>query len=158
MRNSKIGDIRKLITGNPTYVHEDSGIEEVVGKFIDNPVIRAVYVVDKDLKLKGIITIYEILKKVSIDFYSTSFFHSSTSFTGYSVISSISEIYAKDFMNPEIYYIKDNDSVEKAFQLLFTKKAGEIPVVDDNLKLIGDLNVIELLVLWKKYYNKSGGN
>lgn len=155
MKDSKIGDIRKLITGKPAYVHEDSEIEEVVGKFINNPVIRAVYVVDKDLKLKGIITIYEILKKVSIDFYSTSFFHSSTSFTGYSVISSISEIYAKDFMNPEIYYIKDNDSVEKAFQLLFTKKAGEIPVVDDNLKLIGDLNVIELLILWKKYYNKN---
>lgn len=155
MKNSKIGEIRKLITGEPCFVYENSLINDVIDKFIENPVIRAVYVIDKEKKLKGIITIQEILKKISLDFYSTSFFHSSTSFTGYEVISSISEIHAQDFMNPDIYYIKDNDSVEKAFQILFTKKAGEIPVVDDDLKLIGDLNVIELLVLWKKYYKNE---
>ena len=53
-------------------------------------------------------------------------------------------------MNTEIYYVKDDETIEKAFNILFQNNAGELPVVDDKLRLIGDLNVIELLVLWEK--------
>lgn len=155
MKQTTIGKIRKLITGNPTFVFEKSDIKEVINRFIKNPIIRAVYVVDEKQKLKGIITITDILKKISIDFYSTSFINSSSNFLGYDLVASVSKTFAKDFMNAEIYYIKDNDNIEKAFQILFRNKVGEIPVVNDDLILIGDLNVIELLILWEKYYNKS---
>lgn len=53
-------------------------------------------------------------------------------------------------MNPEVNFVFDDDPIEKAFSLLFQNNVGEIPVVDKDEKLIGDLNIIELLVLWNQ--------
>ena len=61
-------------------------------------------------------------------------------------------------MDPEIYYVYDSDPIEKAFNLLFSNNAGEIPVVDKGERLIGDLNILELLVLWHQNYLKEGGS
>ncbi len=153
MKNTKVKEIREFITEKPVFVTETDSIHLVIKRFTENPIARAVYVIDKNETLQGIITIQEILKRISLDFYSISFIYSESSFTGYNLISTIGETKAKDIMNTEIYYVKDNDTIEKAFNILFQNNAGELPVVDDKLKLIGDLNVIELLVLWEK--NKS---
>ncbi len=150
MKETKVKEIRKYITEKPAFVLENDSIHTVIRKFIENPIIRAVYVVDKKDTLQGIITIQDILKRISVDFYSISFIYSESSFTGYDLISTIGETKAKDIMNTEIYYIKDEETIEKAFNILFQNNAGELPVVDDKLKLIGDLNVIELLVLWEE--------
>ncbi len=153
MKNTKVKEIREFITEKPVFVTETNSIHLVIKRFTENPIAREAYVIDKNETLQGIITIQEILKRISLDFYSISFIYSESSFTGYNLISTIGETKAKDIMNTEIYYVKDNDTIEKAFNILFQNNAGELPVVDDKLKLIGDLNVIELLVLWEK--NKS---
>jgi len=150
MKETRVLEIRKYITAEPVYVYENDSIHTVINKFIKNPVTRAVYVVDNNVTLKGIITIQDILKRISVDFYSTSFIYSEPSFTGYNIMSSITNSTAADIMNTDTYSVKDNDSIEHTFSILFQNHAGEIPVVDEHNKLIGDLNVIELLVLWEK--------
>ena len=155
MKETLVGEIRKYITEKPAYVHQNDSIHSVIRKFVENPVIRAVYVIDDEHKLQGIITIREILKRISVDFYSLSFIYSEPSFTGYNIMGTISQSKASDIMNTEIYYVEDNDTIEKAFNIMFQNDAGEIPVVEKDLKLIGDLNVIELLVLWDKKQNVS---
>lgn len=159
MKETKVSEIRKYITAEPVFVHNTDSIHTVINKFINNPVTRAVYVVDDSAVLIGVITIQDILKRVSVDFYSTSFIFSEPSFTGYNIMSSISDTTAGSIMDEDIYYVTDNDPIEKAFSILFQNNAGEIPVVDEKNKLIGDLNVIELLVLWEKreHNNTQGG-
>ncbi|MCD6398276.1 MAG: CBS domain-containing protein, partial [Spirochaetaceae bacterium] len=61
MKETKVGEIRKLITVKPAVVVENEQIENVIKQFIDNPIIRAVYVVDKKYRLVGIITMQDIL-------------------------------------------------------------------------------------------------
>jgi len=156
MKETKVGEIRNLITVEPAVVVENEQIENVIKIFIDNPIIRAVYVVDKKYRLVGIITMQDILKKISIDFSSMASIYSDSSFSSYKIASSWSKKNAIDLMDPEIYYVTDNDPIEKAFNLLFSNNAGEIPVVDKAEKLIGDLNIIELLVLWHQNHSKTG--
>lgn len=156
MRETKVGEIRKLITIEPTIVLESEDISKIIKVFIDNPIIRAVYVVDKIDKLQGIITMQDILKRISLDFSSLSSIYSSPSFSGYEIASFHNKSTAKDIMDPEFYYVTDEDPIEKAFNLLFINNAGEIPVVDKNEKLIGDLNIIELLVLWYQNHKEAG--
>ncbi|RKX83091.1 MAG: hypothetical protein DRP57_08600 [Spirochaetes bacterium] len=150
MKETHVSEIRKYVTAVPVFVYEDDSIHTVINKFITNPVTRAVYVVNKNRMLQGIITIQDILKRISVDFYSTSFIYSEPSFTGYNIMSSIKDSSAGDIMNTDTYSVKDDDSIEHAFSIIFQNHAGEIPVVDKQDKLIGDLNVIELLVLWEK--------
>lgn len=150
MRETKVGEIRKLITVEPIIVLENEDIREIIKTFIDNPVIRAVYVVDKKHILQGIITMQDILKKISLDFSSLSSIYSESSFSGYKIATSHDKSRACDIMDPEFYFVTDDDPIEKAFNVLFSNNAGEIPVIDKNEKLIGDLNIIELLVLWSQ--------
>ncbi len=157
MKETKVREIRKLITVDPAIVLEDEQVENVVKMFIDNPVIRAVYVIDDKERLQGIITMQDILKKVSIDFSSMASIYSESNFSGYKIASSGNKTSAKDLMDPEIYYVMDDDPIEKAFNLLFSNNAGEIPVVDKGERLIGDLNIIELLVLWHQNHKEEGG-
>ena len=156
MKETKVGEIRKLITVEPAVVVENEQIENIIKIFIDNPIIRAVYVVDKKYRLVGIITMQDILKKISIDFSSMASIYSDSSFSSYKIASSWNKKNAIDLMDPEIYYVTDNDPIEKAFNLLFSNNAGEIPVVDKAEKLIGDLNIIELLVLWHQNHSNTG--
>ncbi len=156
MKETKVGEIRKLITLEPAVVVENEQIENVIKIFIDNPIIRAVYVVDKKRQLVGIITMRDILKKISIDFSSMASIYSDSSFSSYKIASSRNKKNATDLMDPEFYYVTDNDPIEKAFNLLFSNNAGEIPVVDKTEKLIGDLNIIELLVLWHQNHSTTG--
>jgi len=156
MKETKVGEIRKLITVDPVIVLEDERVENVIKIFIDNPVIRAVYVIDDKERLMGIITMQDILKKISIDFSSMASFSSGSNFSGYQIASSGNKTSARDLMDPEVYYVHDNDPIEKAFNLLFSNKAGEIPVVDRGERLIGDLNIIELLILWHQNYTREG--
>ncbi|RKX86696.1 MAG: hypothetical protein DRP70_09770 [Spirochaetes bacterium] len=156
MKETKVGEIRKLITVKPAIVLEDEQVENVIKIFIDNPVIRAVYVIDEKERLVGIITMQDILKKISIDFSSMASIYSESNSFGYKIASSRNKNTARDLMDPEIYYVLDIDPIEKAFNLLFSNKAGEIPVVDKNERLIGDLNIIELLILWHQNYIREG--
>ena len=156
MKETKVGEIRKLITVEPAVVVENEQIENVIKIFIDNPIIRAVYVVDKKYRLVGIITMQDILKKISIDFSSMASIYSDSSFSSYKIASSWNKKNAIDLMDPEFYYVTDNDPIEKAFNLLFSNNAGEIPVVDKTEKLIGDLNIIELLMLWHQNHSTTG--
>ncbi|RKX75138.1 MAG: hypothetical protein DRP60_09240, partial [Spirochaetes bacterium] len=116
----------------------------------------AVYVIDEKERLVGIITMQDILKKISIDFSSMASIYSESNSFGYKIASSRNKNTARDLMDPEIYYVLDIDPIEKAFNLLFSNKAGEIPVVDKNERLIGDLNIIELLILWHQNYIREG--
>ncbi len=150
MKETLVKEIRKLITVEPAIVLENDSIQKIIDIFIGNPVTRAVYVVDKKDSFIGIITIQDILKKISLDSHSLSSLYSSPTFTGYNIALSVKDVTAGDIMDPEVYFVHDDDPIEEAFNLLFKNKAGEIPVVDENDKLVGDLNVIELLVLWKQ--------
>ena len=150
MKNTQVKEIRQFITVEAAIVLEDASLQEIIKIFIENPITRAAYVVNKHEKLEGIITVQDILKKISIDFFSLSSFYSDTLFSGYKIASSLQNTTAKNLMNPEIYFVYDDDPIEKAFNLLFQHNAGEIPVVDKHNKIIGDLNIIELLVVWNQ--------
>jgi len=104
MKETKVGEIRKLITVEPAVVVENEQIENVIKIFIDNPIIRAVYVVDKKYRLVGIITMQDILKKISIDFSSMASIYSDSSFSSYKIASSWNKKNAIDLMDPEFYY------------------------------------------------------
>ncbi len=156
MKEAKVKEIRQIVTVEPVVVLEETPLYEIVKIFINNPITRAAYVVNSEDCLEGIITIQDILKRVSIDFFSLSSFSLDASFSGYQIAASARDSTAKDLMNPEVYFVYDDDPIEKAFNLIFQYSAGEIPVINKDNKLIGDLNIVELLVLWNETKQNTG--
>jgi CBS domain-containing protein len=54
-------------------------------------------------------------------------------------------------------YVKDDDTLKTAFVKMYEYDLDELPVVDENLKLLGNIDMLELLtMLIEKKEQKTG--
>ena len=60
-------------------------------------------------------------------------------------------------MLERLVYVKEDDTLKTAFLKMYENELDELPVVDNNLKLIGNIDLLELLtILIEKKDQKSG--
>jgi len=136
-----VKEVHKLLT-KPSLVNENASLKEVVESITEDPKTRAVYVIDDDKKLKGIIVLKAVLKSAFLESIPEPYLSFSSLM---SVRPKIKE--ARDMMVPPIY-VKEKNTIKDAFILMMQNDLEEIPVVDDDLRVIGDLNMLEILKLW----------
>ena len=103
---------------------------------------RSVYVVDDAGHLKGIITLGQIMKGIAVQEglgTRDNDFKSPYKLFQYSPFG-----LAKDIMGPPAYVTK-NTKLQAALETMVLGRINELPVVDEDGKVIGDLNAYELL-------------
>lgn len=143
MSELKVRDIKDSITKDAAVVDENASLFEVVDSILKDPKTQAVYVVDSDRKLIGIIPIeiitqYAYYKHIPPEYL---MFHTE--------ILEGEKATAREIMLPPVY-VREEDNIEDAFVKLFENKLLEIPVVDENMKIIGDLHQLELIKAWRE--------
>lgn len=139
-KSIKIKDMRMLITPYPSFVYEDADMDEIAKAMIANPKTRSVYVVDKELRLIGKITLKMLIKQEFaeiIPLSSTDYFYA---------LDWIGKSCAKDIM-VEPVYVHDDDTLKTAFIKMYENELDELPVVDKNLHLIGNIDLLEMLTI-----------
>ena len=144
----KVKDVMNIVTQGATIVEEDSSIREVAKKLIEDPKTTTLYVVNKNKKLIGIVTIGTLLRYLYPEDIPPEYLEFDIS------IFQAKNLQAKDIMAPSIF-IKKEESVGEAFRKMFEYKIWELPVVDDDMHVIGDINGLELIHAWLMKNNKS---
>ncbi len=148
MRVVRVDDIRNLISRNATTVLEDAGVFDIAKAMISDPTTRTVYVVDKNNKLKGLIPVIYFVKVIFHEYVPDEYLYFKVMKPiEFNMIESLESVTAADIMISPIF-VKPEESLKTAFQRMFSSSLKEIPVVDDNMKVIGDLNVLELIDAW----------
>ncbi len=140
MPDIKVKNVRNLITQNAAIVGEDEGIETIARKIVEDPKTQTVYVVNKKNKLVGIIPVNEVLQYLYYE-------DIPVEFITYSFPISYGNVRAKDMMLPPTF-VRDDESLSDAFRVMFEHKLMELPVVDKDMRVIGDLNAMELIEAW----------
>lgn len=141
MKKVRVKDIRNLITRNASVVKEDDPLLKVAEEIVSDPRTRSVYVVDKSGKLKGIIPVIELIQYLYYEHIPQEYI-----FYRFPLVLS-GEAIAKDIMLPPVY-VHDTDNITDALKKMFKNNLKELPVVDENMKIIGDLNILELISAW----------
>lgn len=141
MDRLRVGDIRKSITQNPTIAYETDSLVKVAEKIVEDPKTRAVYVLNSQDELVGIIPVIELIQYIYYEYIPTEYI------TYRFPLALSCEPKANDIMLPPVY-VKDDDPIKIAFRKMFKENLKELPVVDDNMHVIGDLNILELIVAW----------
>ncbi len=141
MKKIKVKKVRKLITLHPTLVRENAPLDQVAKDLISDPKTRAVYVVDEERHLKGIITLESIMKYAFRHHLGVESVHPPVKF--------LTAQKAEEIMVPPIY-AKEEDNLEEVLGEMLKHELEELPVVDDDLKVIGDLNMLEILSIWEE--------
>jgi len=134
---TSIKDMRMLVTPYPSFVRASATTDDMAKAFITNPNLKSVYVVDDKLRLLGNITLKNLIKHEFIDLVPSSFeFFDALEFIGRKT--------AEDLMSSALY-VKENDSLKEAFVKMYRHDVEELPVVDDDHHLIGNIDILELL-------------
>lgn len=137
----------KQLMKKPIVVNKDANLIEVSEKMFKNKNTRSVYVVDEYNKLIGTILLRDILKFLSIKF--SIFFGESYSFLDIEAKKYISAKNSEDIMRKPIY-ISENENLLTALSRMEDYYLCDLPIVDEEQRLLGELNGTELLLFVKK--------
>lgn len=147
----KIKEVRHLLVEKPTTVGPSDDISTVILKVNEDLKTRHVYVVDEDNVLVGSVRMYAILKYL--------FPYSSKLTNGLTMEpSSIYNVFASDvaeIMKKDPLFVKDDQRLDDCAEIMLREGVNELPVVDDNMKLIGQINVYEIIEAYKEFHEQN---
>ncbi|MFC1916683.1 CBS domain-containing protein [Chloroflexota bacterium] len=142
-RNAKVTD---LMLKTFVRVTEDEMIWDVIKEVNKDKRTRLACVVDKDDRLKGIITPKMFIKKVMVAGLGS--VRSSSSNWG-EILNAMTQKKAWEIMAPP-QSVRPTHSINEALQNMLDNNLYEIPVVDESNKVIGELNFFKIIVDWAK--------
>ncbi|BDU51239.1 CBS domain-containing protein [Haliovirga abyssi] len=149
MKTIKIKDVRNKIT-KPLIVEKGKKIEEVANLFLDNKINRTIYVINSKKEMVGYITLKKAVKRLLIDMIDSDFYLKSGNENFYSLSKFASANIVDDIMETDYIGISDKDSLDTAVKIMYKFDVQELPVMNENREVIGDLNVLEIIIGWKK--------
>lgn len=150
LSESLVKDIDYLVVKNPTTVHKNAPIKEVLKSIVSDLHTRHAYVVDDKGKLIGSIRVNYIIQYL---------FPTVTLLENREIpqMGTFMEFYnaktAEDIMNANPVSVYQNSTLGELVKLMTEEKINEIPVLDENDKLIGEANILEIIMHYLK--NKS---
>lgn len=140
-------NVKDLMSSKFVKVAEQDQISQVVVKIAKDKETMLACVLDEEGRLKGIITPKEVLRAVEIREFGTI---RRPFFEGQEILRILSSKYAKDIMSPPVS-VKPEDSVDKAIDIMLDKGFYEVPVVDEQGKIVGLINYFSIITSSVEY-------
>ena len=135
----KIKDMRMLVTPYSGFVKKNASLDDIAKMMIGNPSLKSIYVVDDKQKLIGRVTLRDLIKHEFINLLPSEFEY-------FNALEFIGNKTAEELMKSPVY-VKDEDTLKTAFKKMYEYELEELPVVDEDLLLIGNIDLLELLTI-----------
>ena len=143
LRNAKVSD---LMLKKFVRVAEDEMIWDVITDLDKDKRTRLACIVDKDNRLKGMITPRMFIKMVMVA--GLGHFRESSASWG-EVLSTMTQKKAGEIMAPPLS-ARPTQTIDEALQFMLDNNLFELPVVDENNILVGELNFFKIIVNWAR--------
>jgi CBS domain-containing protein len=131
----RVRDCFRSISTGIDMVLPDASIEEVIASVTQDPASRAVFVVDPERRLLGVISVREILKVLGGQYITESDFGSARELLA---------TRAEDIMGPP-YWVSPEDDIKAGLRIAVRDEVYDIPVVEND-RVIGNLDCLEIIV------------
>jgi len=134
--------VRELMKAAFDEVSEDEAIYEAVKKIAASRKTTIACVVDREGKLKGLLTPRDILEALEVRDFG---FVRGRFFAGPEVLHLLTSKYAKDIMSAPVS-VHTNDGVEEAINSMLDHGFYELPVVSEGMKVIGAISYFDIII------------
>ncbi len=150
IRDLKVEDVYEIMVGKPAILMENALLKDAVEAITQNLISRKVYVVDADGILKGMISIEALLQHVG--------YRVGVRETGvisfFKFLSGIFKENVTEIMEEKPVTVTKRHKVLDALRLMVEHHLNDLPVIDDEGKIIGELNTLEILMHTKEIFDK----
>lgn len=147
-----VGDVSELVVKRPTTVTMNAKIGEVIDGMISNPLSRKVYVVDEKGKLRGMVNTETILRLIGYrtgirETGALSFYRFLRDMLKEDVASLLSTVHS----------VTTDSRLIDALKIMVQDHVNDLPVVDGEGTLIGELVSLELFIKGKELFDQEAG-
>jgi len=133
--------------GQPSTVSIDATLRDAIDAMIANPTTRKVYVIDGNGKLVGTVTLETLMR-----FAGYSFGVRKTGITSFlKMLGEISQNKVTEAMSRPVRIIED-EMLVNVTKMMVENHLNDLPVVDANDKLVGELNGLDILKESRKHW------
>jgi len=137
-----VGDVYQLVTAEVKIVDEKALNQEVINVLLSgSSSTTCVYVINAQEKLQGIITVDDIINCVSVQI---GYIPRSLNLTARKLFVLSPFGTAADMMKPPVYVTRETE-LQTALKKMADHDLSELPVTDQEGRVIGDLNAFEIL-------------
>lgn len=137
----KVKDAYQLLVEKPSTVTAGASLEEVLRAIVADHKTRHVYVVNKDGGLIGSIKLSGVIEYM----FPESLFDTAIDINRESLVHFKKSLVAMDIMNRTPSYVTTEASLQEAVEIMKKRNIGELPVVDSQNRLIGEINILEVI-------------
>ena len=143
----KISDLlEQLKQRKVPVVPKQATVSEIIDAFAASDHSRILYVLDDEGRFIGVLSLGSMIRHV--------FFHyHDPSIDSRSIISMVVSETAGDFMQREPMFAIHSEDVEDVLQRMIDHNIKEIPILDDEKRVVADITIVDLL----KYYKSVKG-
>ena len=149
IKDLRVEDVHEVMIGKPAIVKEDAILKDAVDSMTQNLISRKVYVVDDEEKLKGVITIETLLKQVG---YRVGVREAGV-ISFFKFLSGVFKENVIEFMEKPVT-VTNRHKVLDALRMMVEHHLNDLPVIDDENRIVGELNSLEILAEAKKIFEK----
>ena len=125
-------------------VKDSEGIKTAIERFTALPDVHALFVVDGQGRLKGIVKIRHLLNWVRVKLGVHQERRKITISEAFEVVKMSRSMKIKDILSPSVS-VKLEDTLEHALNVMANEELVELAVVDEKNKLIGEMKLTSLM-------------
>lgn len=145
-------DISEEVSAPPEIIRSNQPIDAVLDKFASDPNTRHLYVVDDDDRLVGSIRLNDLIEVmfphsaygIKIDFKQKGFFFYQKN------------ILAMDIMKRNPLFVRNSTPLPDIIELMVSNVVNELPLIDDDMKVVSEINFLEIIRCYKKLKDNGG--
>jgi len=141
MHTISIKDLLPFSPTDPAVVSSDAALREVAKKMIEDLRTREVYVLDEKGHFLGVIT----LRRLARCIFSSEI---PERLSPTSLLELVSAQTAEDLALRKPAYVDEDDVFERLMEVMFRYDINEIPVVNKDKTIVGNINMLEILSAW----------
>ncbi|HEY64806.1 MAG TPA: CBS domain-containing protein [Caldilineae bacterium] len=147
-RHTPISEVARL---TPVIVHEEDTLDEAARAMIQHPDVHCACVVNDENQLVGVLPLSTVAEDVFLHIIPEEFLSHVTNWNSVADFAQRSRVRrVREAMLPPVW-VKLDDTVEDAFRKIHELGVRELqglPVVDDNYRVVGYVNLLGLLRVW----------
>ena len=121
-------------------VSKNTTLDEIIDAFARSAHSRLIYVVDDAKKIAGVISLGDLIRHVFFHYHEQHQYIDKTQLIKMATCET-----ANDFMKKEPLVATTSDNIEDVLEKMIKYNAKEIPVVDNEKRIVADLTMVDFL-------------
>jgi CBS-domain-containing membrane protein len=156
-QHTSVREVVGVVGAGPCVVEEDAELLHICEQVGEAVGVHTVAVIDNTGRLTGVIPVRLLLDVLFLHVAPEEFLTDLRAMEGVEEFGKLSRARsARDLMQPAVYVTMD-DSVREAFSRMHERRLEGLPIVDEDTRVVGYLDRLQLIRIWLRKHRRGEG-